>query len=292
MTLLITSIKEALDDFDVAVLDQWGVLHNGSQPYPFVASAVDLLRRNGKETIVLSNSGKRSDVNLKRIADIGIPVATISKVITSGEALWEDINVGRLQLAGRTPRKIFPIAGAALDAIEWVADSVRIEIAADLDESVDAIMLMGLEDGTPHDAYDDIFEKALRFNKTLICSNPDKSSVRAGGLVISPGALADRYAEMGGNVIWYGKPHSIIFQAVSRSFPNTPPHRILMVGDSLEHDIAGAHSAGFKSAFIRGGLHAGDFAEAVNNETISRTIEDLAAQHGSGIPTYSLEFLA
>ena len=292
VTLLLNSLEEALDTFDIAVLDQWGVLHNGSQPYPHAGDAMRTLKVNEKELLILSNSGKRADLNLLRLQEMGFPVETISKVITSGETLWEDVNEERLKVGGKTPKKIFPISAQKNDPVQWAGDSGKIEITFELDETVDVFMLMGIPDGTTCDAFDTLFDQARQFQTPLICSNPDKTSPRAGGLVISPGALAQRYADMGGEVIWCGKPQLPIFRAVARSFPELPANRFLMVGDSLEHDIAGAQRAGMKSAFIRGGIHAGDFSGAKSNKELSQVTDKLVAQHGLSAPSYSLEFLA
>ncbi len=38
VTLLLNSLEDALDAFDIAVLDQWGVLHNGSLSFPETSS--------------------------------------------------------------------------------------------------------------------------------------------------------------------------------------------------------------------------------------------------------------
>ena len=292
MTLLLNSLTEAIDAFDIAVLDQWGVLHDGSQPYQHAGDAMRRLKAYKKEILVLSNSGKRADLNLLRIQDLGLPVETISKVVTSGETLWEDVNDQRLKVGGQTPKKIFPIYGQKNDPVDWAGDSDQIEITFKLDETVDVIMLMGLHDGTAPDAFDTVFDQAREFQTPLICSNPDKTAPRAGGLVISPGILAQRYADMGGEVVWYGKPYLPMFRAVVRSFPEMSENRFLMVGDSLEHDIAGAQRAGMKSAFIRGGIHAGDFRGAKSDEDLSQVTDGLVAQHGIRAPSYSLEFLA
>lgn len=37
-----------------------------------------------------------------------------------------------------------------------------------------------------------------------------------------------------------------------------PPSDVLAIGDSLEHDIAGAAAAGIDSLFIGGGIHAAE----------------------------------
>lgn len=292
MTRHLQTLQQALDEFDVAVLDQWGVLHDGSTPYPHAASAMTMLARNGKKIVVLSNSGKRAAPNLARIERIGLPTETISRVITSGEALWEDLAAQRLTIGGCKPQRIYPICGQKHDARQWAAGCNRIELTDTLDSSVDAIMLMGLADGTPPDAFDDVFGVALECKTPLICSNPDQTSPRASGLVVSPGALADRFHQLGGYVVWYGKPNANIFRAVQRTFPDVPVDRLVMVGDSLEHDIAGAQVVGIASAFVRDGIHAKDFAGATSETLINEICDRLVTQTGIRPPDFSLKYLA
>ena len=292
LTRFIQSIREILDTFDVAVLDQWGVLHNGSVPYPHAAEAITLLHEHGKTIIILSNSGKRAGINRKRIADMGLPAEYFSAVVTSGEALRDDILSSRLKINGKTPRMILPICGKPGDAEAWRGDSTEIEFAHSCEGQVDCIMLMGLPDGSKADIHDDTFDKAVAMNIPLICSNPDKTSPRAGGLVISPGALAERYATMGGQVVWYGKPYQPVFQAAMRCQPAITPSRFLMVGDSLEHDIAGAQQAGFSTAWVRGGIHADAFDGSQGENQLASLTNDLAKQKNTQPPDFSLYHFA
>lgn len=291
MTQLIQSLEEVLDEFDVAVLDQWGVLHNGSVPYPHAAEAMRMLQQQGKPILIVSNSGKRAELNRQRIENVGLPVDTVSRVVTSGETLWEDITEQRLQVNEKTPATFFSICAKPSDPIDWADDSDAISIRAELDDSVDAILLMGLPDGTVADAYDSVLASALERHLPIVCSNPDKTSPRADGLVTSPGALADRYETLGGTVFWYGKPHAAIYRAITRSFPNIPPNRFLMVGDSLEHDIAGAQAVGFVSAFIRGGIHAVQFVTTETDAEIAAVTCRLVNALGTRAPDFSLAVL-
>ena len=61
-----------------------------------------------------------------------------------------------------------------------------------------------------------------------------------------------------------------------------------MVGDSLEHDIAGAQNVGFATAFVRGGIHAENFKFARNEFEVEELILQLATQAGVDPPDYSL----
>jgi ribonucleotide monophosphatase NagD (HAD superfamily) len=61
---------------------------------------------------------------------------------------------------------------------------------------------------------------------------------------------------MGGTVHYHGKPHARIYRTCLR-LSGTPAARLLAIGDSLEHDVAGAAAAGIDAAFIAGGIHRG-----------------------------------
>lgn len=50
-----------------------------------------------------------------------------------------------------------------------------------------------------------------------------------------------------------GKPDPIIYDACAAALGGIQPSEILAVGDSLEHDIAGASAAGIDSLFISSG---------------------------------------
>jgi ribonucleotide monophosphatase NagD (HAD superfamily) len=107
----------------------------------------------------------------------------------------------------------------------------------------------------------------------LLCANPDIVTVNgAAGLVTMPGTLARWYAGAGGRVVLLGKPGPAIYSAAAAlllleeeaaSEPTREQRRfpLLAIGDSLEHDIAGARGApcpaeGVESLFIGGGIHA------------------------------------
>ncbi|TFZ33930.1 TIGR01459 family HAD-type hydrolase, partial [Pseudomonas syringae] len=57
--------------FDAFLVDQYGVLRDGRGPYPGAAETLVRLKQAGKRVIVLSNSGKRSTENDRRLAELG-----------------------------------------------------------------------------------------------------------------------------------------------------------------------------------------------------------------------------
>jgi phosphoglycolate phosphatase-like HAD superfamily hydrolase len=81
-----TGIEQVAKDYDIFLLDMWGVMHDGSRPYEGVIDTVKKLKEAGKEMIILSNSSKRQEKSLKMLAKLGFdPINDFSQVITSGD---------------------------------------------------------------------------------------------------------------------------------------------------------------------------------------------------------------
>jgi HAD superfamily hydrolase (TIGR01459 family) len=275
---LLHSLAEVAGAHGAVVLDQWGVLHDGSRPYPGAPGCLAALRAAGVRLAVLSNSGKRAAANAARITEMGFAPDLFETVMTSGEALWQDMAAGRVR-AGR----LFAIERAPGDAADWAA-GLPVTLTADPGDA-DAILLMGLPDGDPPLRAAAILDRARAQGLPVLCTNPDRASPRAGGVTVaSPGALAHAHAAAGGAVTFYGKPHLPVFRALEAAL-GLPPQRLLMVGDSLEHDIAGAKAAGWDAVFVRGGLHAAAFDAAVPPEV---TLASLAASEGTPLPDHTL----
>jgi ribonucleotide monophosphatase NagD (HAD superfamily) len=120
----------------------------------------------------------------------------------------------------------------------------------------------------------------------VLCSNPDKAWPRAGGVVVpSPGSLAEAHARAGGHVLLYGKPHRPVFEALQRALAVDEAARLLMIGDSPEHDIAGAWAAGWASLLVRGGLHAAHFKPA---GAVAEQVARLCEAHGAPLPDFTM----
>ena len=91
MTEIINNISEISQKYDAIVFDQWGVLHDGKLAYEGVIACLEDLKKSNTRLAVLSNSGKRSEPNEKRILEMGFSNLLFEFIMTSGEALWRDI---------------------------------------------------------------------------------------------------------------------------------------------------------------------------------------------------------
>ena len=93
----------------------------------------------------------------------------------------------------------------------------------------------------------------------MVCANPDRVVEMGGRLIYCAGALADLYAELGGETIILGKPHAPIYEAALAMAGNPDPSRVLALGDSVRTDLAGAAAQGIACVFFTGGIHAEEF---------------------------------
>ncbi len=278
MTQAIDSIFDVASDYDAIVLDQWGVLHDGSAAYPRAIGTVKKLRTAGHRLAVLSNSGKRSAPNAERIAKLGFEQNLFDAVMTSGEALWCDVE---RQLISE--RRFFAIERTPGDAEQWV-QGLKIDFSSNL-EDADAILLMGIPDNSSLEDWRELIEQALASDLIIYCSNPDLASPRSGShTTMSPGALAREFRRLGGKVVLYGKPYRAIFRALQNLLG---ANRLLMVGDSLDHDVAGAKISGWDSLLIEDGLYSTDFAAG----DASFVLQHLCAKSGAPAPTYRTKAL-
>ncbi len=271
----IDSLLEVAGDHDAVVLDQYGVLHDGARPYPGAVPALEALRAAGHRLAVLSNSGKRAAYNAARIERMGFPRGLFEAVMTSGEALRSDIARGAVP-----HRRLWPVEGAPGDAAAF-AEGLDVTLT-DGPGDADAVLLMGLPEGTDADGAEALL--ARLGGLPVICSNPDRASPRAGGgTAVSPGALAHTHADAGGEVLWYGKPHRPVFDALARALGTG---RLLMVGDSPEHDVAGGAGAGWATCLVMGGLHAARLGGDASR------VPALMHEEGAPMPTYAIASLA
>lgn len=251
-TIDIDGLGAIAGHFDHVLLDQWGTLHEGQAIFPLARECVVRLRQAGKHVLVLSNSGKRASSNAARLASLGLPPHAYDGILTSGEVTWHG-----LKARAQTP---FTELGHACLLIarggdHAIVDGLDLTIVSDVG-TADFILLAGLDDAVaePEHWRARLADAAAR-GLPMLCANPDLAMFGASGLIPAPGALARFYETLGGRVAYVGKPHAPIFAAALERLGQPDPTRVLMIGDSLDHDVAGACRAGMLTLLLRSGVH-------------------------------------
>jgi ribonucleotide monophosphatase NagD (HAD superfamily) len=96
----------------------------------------------------------------------------------------------------------------------------------------------------------------------LLCANPDIVVDRGESREWCAGAIAALYTEMGGESLYFGKPHPPIYDLAARrlaALPDAPAEpRIIAIGDGIRTDILGAMGEEIDSLLITGGLAAAE----------------------------------
>jgi HAD superfamily hydrolase (TIGR01459 family) len=264
--ITIAGLRAIADRFDHVLLDQWGVLHTGKAIFPAARECVTRLRETGKRVLALSNSGRRADENQRRLAALGLPPDAYDGILTSGEVTWRG-------LLARAREPFIDLGQAcclvARDGDRSIVDGLKLNLVADAREA-DFILLSGLDDevAEPERWREYLTTPAAR-KVPMLCANPDLVMFGNKGLMPAPGVLAAFYQSLGGTVTFVGKPHAAIFAAALEQLENPDPQRVLVVGDSIAHDIAGGRAAGMLTLLIRSGVHretlmqAGDLRQAI-----------------------------
>lgn len=244
----LNGIRDLAERFDSFFLDQFGVLHDGTAPYPGAVDALVRLKQAGKTIVLLSNSGKRSAPNEARLLKLGFQPGSWDHFLSSGEVAWRMLATS-MDAKDAAPRRCLLVAR---DGDRSAVEGLPVRLTESGDD-VDIVLLSASEgDRYELDHYREMLAPAAARKVTCLCTNPDKIMLTPVGPRFGAGRIAELYAELGGPVTWIGKPFPEIYAAAKALLAH--PGRIVCVGDSIEHDIAGGAGAGLKTALVTTGI--------------------------------------
>ncbi len=233
------------------------MVHNGFTPFAETVSTLVRHRQSGGIVILVSNSPRSEKGVALQLAELGVSPGSFDAIVTSG-----DVTQDLMQRIGNG--KLFHL-GAARDLSLF--EGMGIERVAV--EQASGIICTGLfhdEWETPED-YRDLLTDLRGRNLPMICANPDKIVRKGDKLQYCAGALAEVYADMGGNVAMAGKPFVPIYElallkAAQLRGKIIVTSEVLAIGDGPETDILGAANQGFACIYVSGGVrdHVEDLA--------------------------------
>lgn len=125
----------------------------------------------------------------------------------------------------------------------------------------------------------------------MLCANPDMVVDVGETRIYCAGALAALYQEMGGEALYFGKPHPPIYDLARRrlaALGGGDDSRILAIGDGITTDIAGAAGEGIDALFVAGGLAADQFGHDPANPDPARLLAWLRARQYDPLYTIGL----
>jgi HAD superfamily hydrolase (TIGR01459 family) len=233
----IEGLSAIASQFGGMLIDQFGVIHDGQRLYPGTLRILSELKALGIPVAVMTNSGKRAEANRERLVKMGVPRDHFSDCVSSGEVAFQSLNVKRAYVIGRDGENY------GFDGVTFTEDPADAEV----------ILILG--SNAPKTSLEEYRARLQGLSLPAVCCNPDKLMLTPQGLMPAPGAIAALYEEMGGRVTWIGKPYPAIYFHAAKLIGN--PSRILCIGDSAEHDVAGGKAAGLSTLLVLQGVSEG-----------------------------------
>jgi HAD superfamily hydrolase (TIGR01459 family) len=288
MTQIVGSLDEISARYRALFVDLWGCLHNGREAFPEAVAALQRYKEGGGAVVLLTNAPRHRAAVGQQLVGLGVPETCWDSIATSGDS------ARAAMFRGAVGQKVYFIGiefdHTFFDPIRIVTDPVAIERVPL--EQAEGIVCTG-----PFDAHADpaVLRPELLYAKQkglkLLCANPDLVVDRGETREYCAGAIAALYTEMGGESLYFGKPHPPIYDLARRrlsEFADVADHEILCIGDGIATDIRGALGEDLDSVFITGGLAR---EETKTGRDPERAALDAFLSREMASPTYAMGFL-
>ena len=252
----ISGLGEISDRYEAILCDIWGVVHNGVASFAPASEALVSFRRRGGAVVLITNAPRPFPPVKRQVLKLGVSPEAFDGIVTSG-----DVTIGLMERqAGDQVLHIGPERDLSLFDAAEEANGARPRLVS-LEDAQYALCTGLRHDETETvDDYESELSAMAARGMPMICANPDIIIHRGDTLIYCAGALARRYEELGGSVVYAGKPYAPIYDlalAVAERARGAPVDRrcALAIGDGMKTDIAGAAKSGLDALFVTGGIH-------------------------------------
>lgn len=289
MTQIVKTLSEISAQYDALFVDLWGCVHNGVKALPEAVAALQVYRKGGGKVILVTNAPRPFESVERQLVRFGVPDDSWDAIATSGDsarsAMFRGAVGSKIWFIGQPHDQSF---FAPLDLIEDPVEMIQVPL-----EDAEGIICTGPADPMADpDVMRPQFLHAKQRGLKLLCANPDIVVDRGETREWCAGALAKLYTEMGGESLYFGKPHPPIYDLARRRLSAlgsvVSDDRILCIGDGVLTDIKGAMGEDIDSLFISGGLAA---SETKTGEQPDPTALSTYLEKEMSSPTYTIGFL-
>lgn len=258
MTQIVAALSEVSDRYDALFVDLWGCVHNGVTAHVAAVEALQAYRGRGGKVVLVTNSPKPRAGVAVQLETFGVPKDAYDTIATSGDsarsAMYRGVVGEKVYFMGEERRD-----AQFFEPLSLLEDPVAVT-RVPLQEAEGIVCCGPFDPMADPDVNRADFLYAKQKGMKLLCANPDLVVDRGDVREWCAGALAQLYTEMGGESLYFGKPHPPIYDLARRRLAelgvDTPDNRILAIGDGVITDIKGAMGEDIDSLFISGGLAA------------------------------------
>lgn len=275
MTQIIQNLSQISAQYDVLFCDLWGCLHNGRAPYPAAVRALQQFREGGGQVVLLTNAPRPASFVIAQLDRMGVARDAWDLVVSSGDAAQDAM------FAGAVGRKVWHLGPSKDDGFfneipaEWQGRAHIERVGFDDAEGIVCTGPFDEDTEAPED-YRAKLMLARERGLKMLCANPDIVVDLGDRRIYCAGALAALYEDIGGEALYFGKPHPPIYDMARRKLNARPDARYLAIGDGIITDVPGAAGEGIDALFITGGLAADAMGDDVENPNPERLKEFLA----------------
>ncbi|MDC0215788.1 TIGR01459 family HAD-type hydrolase [Candidatus Pelagibacter sp.] len=249
-------LKSIVESYDLFFIDLWGVVHDGIKLHQKAIEVLVEIEKIEKDFVLLTNAPRPNSTVKIFLSKMGMNNKILSKVYTSGQAA---LNYLKKNYLGESFYHIGPPRDfdLFLDFKENKNNDIR---------NSAYFICTGLFENQDQDLnyYKELLNNYI--SRKMICTNPDLIVDRGAKREFCAGSVAMIFEKMGGEVIYFGKPYSEVY---NQSIENNNK-RILAIGDNLNTDIRGANNLNYDSMIITNGIHKNE----IKNEGIDKVVKN------------------
>lgn len=247
----LSSVEELSAKYDAFILDLWGVVHDGKNLYPGAKEALVALRKAGKKITFLSNAPRRSQVVEQTLAGMGVGSDLYDSIVTSGETAYHCLQHPEHSPFKPRGNKYLYIG---LERDRLILEGLHYEEVMRPEHAQFVMLSHSFEDNQPLKSLMPLLQRCVELHLPVICINPDKEVVRiTGERVYCAGALAEEYHMLGGEVIYFGKPHRTVYEHALATL-RIERSKVVALGDTLGTDILGGERTRINTVLVTGGV--------------------------------------
>ena len=287
-TKFCAGLSDISDSYMGCIIDDWGVLHDGEDAFEGTVDCLKELKQRKKEIIILTNDRKTAVEKKAELKKMGIGPSLYGQIVTPTQIIRDAFEKPDEALFDGLGERAYVITRQNDLSI---LDDTDIEAVDDI-EQADFVLLLGMDYPMKTlEHYDATIRRAIQRRLKAVCANQDSKALIGTNFLTGPGLLARRYEDAGGIVHYIGKPHALIYRHCIELLQKKEifPSHTVMLGDTMAHDILGAHAAGIDTCLFKSGLHAANFMHCTNLKEFDNTLKNLIIQYNNVMPTYLVD---
>lgn len=289
-TKFCAGISDISDSYMGCIIDDWGVLHDGEDAFLGAIDCLKELKERKKHVIILTNDRKNVADKKAQLKKMGIGPSLYNEIVTPLTVIQQGLmeqkdgvfeNIGKNAYVITRRGDLSLLEGTGVDVVDDI-------------EQADFVLLLGMDYPMKTlEHYDPVIRRAIQRRLKAVCANQDSKGLIGTNFLMGPGLLARRYQDAGGIVYHMGKPHPMIFKYCIELFREKEiyPAHIVMMGDTMAHDVLGAASVNIDTCLFKSGLHAANFMHCTTLKEVDNTLKNLIIQYNNVMPNYLVDEL-